>query len=62
MPETHANRPSLPKLRDFERQFEEKFGREMTAEELKFYRLTEELLEHPPTQEIAPREDNEKAS
>lgn len=30
---------------EFERQFREKFGRDMTAEEKKFYQLTRDLLD-----------------
>ena len=56
MVEKHPDRPSLPTLRDFEWQFEQKYGRKMTSDERKFFELTEDLLENPPEEE-----DGEKA-
>ena len=50
--------PELPpELDTFARQFRQKYGREMTAEERKFYRLTKDLLDNPPEEE----EDGEAA-
>jgi hypothetical protein len=46
MPE---NRP--PNLDTFARQFRAKYGREMTAEERRFYELTKDLLDSPPEEE-----------
>jgi hypothetical protein len=56
MVEKRPNRPSLPTLPDFERQFKEKYGRHMTPDEQRFFKLTENLLENPP------EEDGEMAS
>ena len=38
----------IPPLQEYERQFRQKFGREMTAEEKKFYQLTHDLLTRSP--------------
>jgi hypothetical protein len=45
------NRPSLPGLELFKQQFRQKFGREMTGEEVRFWTLTEQLLLEPPEEE-----------
>ncbi len=49
--EKHANRPSLPTLERFKKQFRMKYGREMTAEEIRFFQLADELLHSPPEEE-----------
>ena len=49
-------RPSFPHLCDFKKQFRQKFGRDMTPDEIKFYKITEYLLENPP------EEDEQKSS
>jgi hypothetical protein len=51
MVEKIPGRPSLPKLRDFAKQFRQKYGRDMTPEEQKFFTLTEDLLENPPEED-----------
>ena len=35
----------LPSIEDFEKRFREAFGREMTAEERRFFRLAETIIE-----------------
>ena len=47
-------RNALPKLQEIERQFRAKYDREMTAEEQKYFLLTEDLIDDP--------EDPEKAA
>ncbi len=49
--EHEPRRPTLPDLRTFERQFEMKYGRKMTAEEQRWFQLAEELLKHPPEEQ-----------
>lgn len=44
-------RPSFPHLRDFKKQFRQKYGRDMTPDEVKFYKITENLLENPPEED-----------
>ena len=56
MPET---RP--PDLSIFARQFKQKYGREMTREEKRFYELTKNLLDHPPEEEGKQGDDGEAA-
>jgi hypothetical protein len=46
MPE---DRPPDPTT--FARQFRQKYGRDMTPAELHFYKLTKDLLDHPPEEE-----------
>ncbi len=45
-----AERP--PDLKTFKRQFRLKYGREMTADEERFYHLTKNLLDNPPEEEM----------
>jgi hypothetical protein len=40
-----------PDLETFARQFRMRYGREMTAEERRFYQLTKKLLDDPPEKE-----------
>ena len=42
------HRPSLPELYKFERQFEQKYGRKMTADERRTFHAIEKLLLNPP--------------
>lgn len=37
-----------PDLETFARQFRQKYGRDMTPDERRFYELTLDLFEHPP--------------
>jgi hypothetical protein len=46
MPETRPPDPDT-----FARQFRQKYGREMTDAERRFYELTKDLLDHPPEEE-----------
>jgi hypothetical protein len=49
--EQEQGRPSLPNLAKFERQFELKYGRQMSADERRWFELAEELLKNPPEEE-----------
>ena len=40
-----------PDPKTFARQFRLKYGRDITPEEMKFYRLTKDLLDNPPEEE-----------
>ncbi len=44
-------RPSLPALEDFEHRFRATYGRAMTAEEKRFFELTEAMLQEPTSEE-----------
>ena len=57
MPECPA-----PPPKDFARQFRMKYGRDPTPQELKFYKLTKDLLDNPPEEEGQGvlRRENEK--
>jgi len=44
-------RPDLPAIEKFKRQFEEKYGRPMKAEEVRVFQLIEKLLMNPPEEE-----------
>jgi hypothetical protein len=46
-----SNRPSLPDLYTFERQFEQKYGRTMTDEERRTFKAIERLLLNPPEEQ-----------
>ena len=46
-----ANRPSLPDLYKFQRQFEAKYHQKMTDEERHTFEAIEHLLLHPPEEE-----------
>lgn len=43
--------PRLPDLQQFALQFRQKYGREMTASENRFYQLTKDLLADLPDEE-----------
>jgi len=45
------NRPDLPEIEKFKRQFEEKYGRRMKPEEVRVFQLIEKLLMNPPEEE-----------
>ena len=45
------NRPTLPDLRKLQAQFEEKYHRKMTTEELRVVRAIEKLLQNPPEED-----------
>jgi hypothetical protein len=45
MAEEDKPQRELPSIRDFEKRFREAFGRDMTAEERRFYRLAETIIE-----------------
>ena len=47
-----------PDLDMFARQFRQRYGREITPKESRFYQLTKELLDNPPDE----REHNEDAA
>ena len=51
--EKEQGRPSLPDLEKFAQQFRMKYGREMTDDERRWFKATEELLKHPPEQQSA---------
>ena len=55
MPE---NRPPDPSI--FARQFRQKYGRDMTPAEQRFYKLTKDLLDNPPEEE--PNKDDGEAA
>ncbi|MGB8889259.1 MAG: hypothetical protein WCC87_21205 [Candidatus Korobacteraceae bacterium] len=40
-----------PDLDTFSRQFRQKYGRDMTPEEMRFYQLTKDLLDNPPEED-----------
>ena len=48
---TQAEPQRIPVLPEYERQFRQKFGPEMTPEEKRFYQLTRDLLATPPEEE-----------
>ena len=48
---------SAPDAETFARQFRQKYGREMTSEERRFYELTRNLLDSPPEEEGDGEED-----
>lgn len=56
MPE---NRP--PDASTFARQFRQKYGRDMTPAEQRFYKLTKDLLDNPPKEESKKKDDGEAA-
>ncbi|HZP62625.1 MAG TPA: hypothetical protein VFB28_04345 [Terriglobales bacterium] len=43
-----SNRPDLPEIDRFKRQFEEKYGRRMKPDEIRVFQLIEKLLMNPP--------------
>jgi hypothetical protein len=49
--EQEPGRPTLPDLHKFQRQFEMKYGRQMTPEERRWFTLAEDLLKNPPEEE-----------
>lgn len=46
-----SNRPSLPEVQKFKRQFEQKYHRKMTPDELRIFELIEKLLLNPPEED-----------
>jgi hypothetical protein len=49
--EKRSKRPSLPEVEKFKRQFEQKYHRKMTEEEVRMFVLIEKLLLKPPEEE-----------
>jgi hypothetical protein len=48
-----------PDLPTFARQFKQKYGREMTRDEKRFYELTKNLLDNPPEEEQQEAQDGD---